>query len=110
LIAFQLYVLTEVTIFSLSSSQIMAMRIFQFFLGLGNETLLTPEEKKGRAGIDSNIIYNDSGPKGELPRMFDDDGLERNLRRFERKLEDEVPPKKNWHTDGYTTEVKNQGK
>ena len=82
----------------------------QFFLGLGNETLLTPEEKEGRAGIDSTITYNDSGPRGELPRMFDDDGLERNLRRFERKLDDEVPPKKDWDKEGYTTAIKNQGK
>ena len=82
----------------------------QFFLSLGNETLLTPEEKEGRAGIDSTITYDDSGPRGELPRMFDDDGLERNLRRFERKLDDEVPSKKDWDKEGYTTAIKNQGK
>lgn len=103
-----------------------------FSLGITKETFLTKEERKGRLGILANRTYvpdyslkEGEDGRGELGRfetdgggwygtaaaaagqeVFDEiDPENRSLKQQKRRLQTTV----DWHADGYTTRVKEQG-
>ena len=80
-----------------------------FSLGFNLETFLTLEERAGRLGVLSNLTYSPVEGDSEDLRLgnlerFVAKGSNGNVRTLQ-----EVPAAIDWHAEGATTQVKNQG-